>query len=305
MWKYINPGLANMCNMVHSFNEDLSGTSWNGIEFSKKDGFGIKGGKSIIELPDNTKNVYMKFDIACGARNTDLACNVVIEFITDTGKTFKITGTGQVFFNVTTPFGSVTSSNSINGITGAYFTIEQIDNTVKLRYYWNGSLSIEETYENTLGDFNFTSVNIIGCSFYEYVAYYKVSGVITNVIISDTEIPLSEQVIAIPVNSNSSFPQENGNYSIETSNTVTLTPNQEGIEQLNIEKHSEITGLCTVARKLYRDGEGLNFVSSAVNNTKTSKKDIPVSDKIKYYSCIADKVKLEDFVNYEIGLKIE
>jgi len=306
MWKYINPGLSNTADEVYSFANDTAGTSWNGMTFTKRAGFGLNYGNYRIKLPNNTKNMYMKFDIAYAVKNTDYASDMVIELPTSNGKIFKISGTGSVNLNISTPFGSKTAPHSLAGITSAYISIEQVNNTVRVKYYWNGLLSIDETYENTLGDFDFSNIHLVSGSLYFKNPYGRVMGVISNLIISDTKIPFTEEVTAIPLDTkNNPFNSENDLLSTETAGSIIMTPNAGTVNQLITDKCTEVTGLCTIARKLYRDGEGLKSVSSVINDTEVSKKEIITSEKVKYFSCTADKIDINDFTDYEIGLRIE
>ena len=311
-FKYINPGYANLLDVDGGITVADSTRSKTGVGFYQPTA--SKG----INISATPTDLYGKFDVYVYRDSDDkTADNFEIQITLGlNGVSFKkvtnssglVNNNSQIYLNASTWYPDTLKSklnitmNAINTI--AFHAHQRSDSSSSDGYlilYSNGK-EVGRA-ENYSVNFSYTNPNVV-------VVYGTNStGLISNLIISDTEIHKREQVVILPIGTTETDMAGNldGTYTASATGQQILQSIDTASLIADYGADSQIKGIAVIGNPAYRTAEGLSQLTALenVNGTVTEygAKEVASSSTAGVIDSRAVTLSLADLASYKFGWK--
>ena len=301
-FKWINPGFPNVYDSHDSFNY----TAYKNISknISSSGRYYNNPGNHYINLPDNVKELYIKFDLY-NKSNMVADYNWTFDILDKNNKkVFRLThlegnysGTQVMWVHDGYKGDKTDIVADYIGVTNIYMHIKINDGKYLMEYFFNGERRFIRNGECT-GDTPLSKIQI--CN---RMGYHDQTHELCNIIISTEEIDFSEQVVRIPYETiNSLDTYETNSYQVTSSEQqIAIKP------KINDPSYSEstvVTGVCLATEKIYRDGKGLDNALFLINGSEIQNKEILINNRRgMQFSCGLNDISINDFNEYMIQQK--
>ena len=299
-FKYINPGYARLTDVVNgTYNTDKAlnkNQSVTGIAFA---GSSTRD-KEVVNIP-NSKSIYCKFDVY-----TDDYDNGTYMYAgTNKGKFF---GISYEPFNATSYYNdSIESKKYVISVPSRtrylfysfYFSVVFNGDNYKVEVFRDGDEKHSFTVNCDTSDMFFTCFELTPGF------WYDTEGALSNIIISDEKIGLSEVIRRVPVSYvNNLNEYQSGMFEASSSNdSVIIKPSEEFASDYS--EDTKVTGATIIHKSLYRDGEGLDAINYNFNGKDVGRKRIsPASHRRGFCGDNLD-VSIKDFPNCEFSYRFD
>mgnify|MGYP006872999315 CR=1 FL=1 len=258
---YINPGHG---NLFPSKTQQSYATQTSSTYTRTGVAFGLCGTCYLPDPPVGTKEIWAKFDNYAGANTNDGYFTVS-----------SATKTCQV------RTGGATKTVWVNNANKGTF-VASILGYVLVHLISDATNGLFEVYERGVLGFTFSG-NVLGgedITSLSFTALYA-SIQYSNIIVSDTEIDKTENVITLPVSATDATMTDNGDGSYSASSAgeyVKQTVDKASLKQTYNADKTIITGVALAGRPAYYDGEGLYHMEALADNTVLSEEELTAND---------------------------
>ena len=314
-FKYINPGYANLLDVDGGITVTDGTRSKTGVGFYQPT---TANGINISATPTD---LYGKFDVYVYRDSDDKSAdNFEIQITLGmNGVSFKkatnnfylsglVNNNSQIYLSASTWYPDTLKSKlniTMNAINTIYFHAHQRSDSSSsdgyLVLYVNGK-EVGKV-ENYAVNFSYTNPNVV-------VVYGTNStGLISNLIISDTEINKREQVVILPVGVTETdmTAGSGGKYTANAANQQILQSIDTASLIADYGADSQIKGIAVIGNPAYRTAEGLSLLTALekVNGTVTEygAKEVQSDVTAGVIDSRAVSLSLADLANYKFGWK--
>lgn len=314
-FKYINPGYANLLDVTGGITVTDAAKSRTGV------GFYQPAKDCGINLSETPADIYGKFDVYVYRDEDDKSANnfEIQVSLGCNGVSFKkltnhlylsglCNNNSQIYLSECTWYPDEVKDGmniTMNAINTIYFHAHQrSDSSAKDGYlviYVNGKEM--GRYENYGINFSHSNPDV-------FVVYASNStGLLSNLILSDTEINQREQVVILPTaNTETTMTaREDGSYAANAAN-------QEILQGIDVDSliadygaDSDIKGIAVIGNPAYRTAEGLSRLTALEKNgdtvTEYGTKNVDASTATGVIDSRAVSLKLSALADYKFGWK--
>lgn len=259
MYRYINPGRIALF-------KNTPGSNWrettNSAYTKTGVGFACDTTMMLPDIPIGTKDMWAKLDYYSG-RN-DNYTRLLFRF--NSTSTYCGAGGGNNTWLYVNGSGKQQIQTVSHIINQFWFHIKSGTNDGVFEMYLNGAKVYEFT-GNVLNGADIANITLASSNDLLYT--------LSNIIVSDSAISLTEQVVTIPCNITTDMKQnQDGSYSA----TAVDQYLEYGIDTSVFDSGTVFTGVNIAARNCIRDGEGINELEFLEGNTTLDTQAIPTAE---------------------------